>query len=245
MAAYPRSANASATVGEPFALGDAQEHRAGESEEGQRAVVGGHGIHDGPRLHLVDRGGGVEGAVRLDVGDPGAGHPAHRLERAELVEHVGGEVGRVHVDAAAAEAGEVAVADLRADDDPALGGRGDGAPDGRRVAGVEAARDVGARHDVEHRLVVAEHPGAERLAEVGVEVDPHGHATNASARPARRSPHRAARTTAARMPDGGRGVRLAARRGVGQPMTVMFAACGPFAPCWVSYSTLAFSSSER
>lgn len=40
-----------------------------------------------------------------------------------------------------------------------------------------------------------------------------------------------------------------APRGAGgderQPMTVMFDACGPFWPCVVSYSTLAFSSSER
>ena len=174
----------------------------------------------------------------------------------ELVEDVGGEVGGVHVDAAAAEAGEVAVADLGADDDPALGGGGDGAPDGGRVAGVEAARDVGARDDVEHRLVVAEDPGAERLAEVGVEVDPHGHArTLGAAAPPPGRPTFRPMGKPRFAPDGHDRrpgsrtavVGCASRRGwgVGQPMTVMFAACGPFAPCWVSYSTLAFSSSER
>src|SRR5690606_14056317 len=40
-----------------------------------------------------------------------------------------------------------------------------------RVAGVEAAGHVGARDDAEHGAVVAEGPGAERFAEVGVEVD--------------------------------------------------------------------------
>ena len=43
----------------------------------------------------------------------------------------------------------------------------------RRVAGVEAARHVGARDDLEHRLVVAQLPHAERLAEVTVQVDRH------------------------------------------------------------------------
>ena len=180
-AAYPRSAKASATTGSPAEVATRSSTDPGCPRSGERGVVGGDGVDDRPGLHLVDRGRGVERAVRLHVGDPGARHPAHRLQRTELVEHVGGEVGGIHVDAAATEAGEVAVADLGADDHPALGRHGHGAADGARVAGVEAARHVGAGDDVEHRRVVAEHPGAERLAEVGVEVDPHGHGTNASA----------------------------------------------------------------
>ena len=53
------------------------------------------------------------------------------------------------------------------------------AADGRRhrlghdlgIAGVEAAGHVRRRHDVEHRLVVADAPGVEALADVGVEVE--------------------------------------------------------------------------
>jgi hypothetical protein len=55
-------------------------------------------------------------------------------------------------------------------------GRGgpDGAIDRRRVASVEPAGDVGAGDGVEDRLVVAEAPDAEALAQVGVEVDRRG-----------------------------------------------------------------------
>ena len=214
------------------------------AQDRQGRVVGRHGIHDRPSLGRVDGRRGVERPMRLQVRDAGCGHPAHRFERTELVEDVGGEVARVHVDAATAEAREVAVPDLRTDDHSTLCGSGDGAADGARVTGVEAARDVGARDHAEHGLVVAEHPGAERLAEVGVEVDRGGHARTLALGQARRGPQRAehdrrpeVRTAVVGVPR-----RAEAER---QPMTVMFAACGPFAPCWVSYSTLAFSSSER
>ena len=104
---------------------------------------------------------------------------------------------------------------------------------------MEAAGDVGAGDDLEHRVVVPEHPRAEGLADVGVEVHPHGHDRTL----VRHLPGQ----SHDRRPESGRRscevpVRAEAER---QPMTVMFAACGPFAPCWVSYSTLAFSSSER
>ena len=72
----------------------------------------------------------------------------------------------------AAEAGEVAVADLGADRDAALGGGGADPAHRGRVAGVEAAGDVGRGDQVEQRVVVAEPPDAESLAEVSVEV--HG-----------------------------------------------------------------------
>ena len=112
--------------------------------------------------------------MRLDVGDPGAGHPAHRLERAQLVEHVGGEVGSSHVDAPAAEAREVAVGDVRADGHAVPGRALERVQHDERIPRVEAARHVGARDDVEHRVVVAEGPAAEGLGEVAVEVDLHG-----------------------------------------------------------------------
>ena len=89
-----------------------------------------------------------------------------------MVDDVGGQLGRVHVDEAPAEPDEVAVADLGADDDVALDRLGAHPLQGEAVAGVEAARHVRARDEVEHRRVVTQLPGAEGLAEVGVEVDP-------------------------------------------------------------------------
>ena len=99
-------------------------------------------------------------------------HVRERLQRADLVDDVGGQIVGRDVDEAPSEPGEVAVADLGADPDAVLA-----RPAGRcvrsagRVAGVESARDVGAGDHAEHRVVVAEPPHAEALAEVGVEVD--------------------------------------------------------------------------
>ena len=40
-----------------------------------------------------------------------------------------------------------------------------------RIAGMEAAGDIGAGHELEHGVVVAHAPRAEAFAEIGVEVD--------------------------------------------------------------------------
>lgn len=94
-----------------------------------------------------------------------------RLPRADLVDHVSDQVLGCNVDAAAAEPGEVAIADLRADADTAVGRRLAGARQAGRVAGMEAARHVGAGDHVEHRLVVAQPPLPEALADVGVQIN--------------------------------------------------------------------------
>ncbi len=116
----------------------------------------------------------IERPVGLDVTHARARHAAHRLECAQLIEHVSGELGWVHGDEAPTKTSQVAIADLGADDDPAFGGGRAGALQGEGVPGVEAAGDIRAGDDVEHGLVVAEPPGAERLAEVGVEINDQG-----------------------------------------------------------------------
>jgi hypothetical protein len=110
--------------------------------------------------------------VRLHVAHPGAGQPGEGVQRPDLVEQVVAQFVRVVVDAAAAETGEVAVPDLGADRHAPLGGGGADPAHRGRVAGVEAAGDVGARDDVQQRLVVAQPPGTEALAEISVQV--HG-----------------------------------------------------------------------
>ena len=106
----------------------------------------------------------------FDVADGRAGRRGQRRERADLVDDVGGQVGRLDVDESPAEAGEVAIADLGADAYPPIRGRPAHRQQVRRIAGVEAARDIGRGDDVEHGVVITECPDAEPLAEVGVEV---------------------------------------------------------------------------
>ena len=109
--------------------------------------------------------------MRLDVPDPGARTLGHRVEGAQLVEDVGGELLGLHVEEPSPEADEVAVAHLSPDGHPALGRHLTGPAQRQRVAGMEAAGDIGAGDDVEHGRVIADRPGPEGLTEVGVEVD--------------------------------------------------------------------------
>ncbi len=153
-------------------LGELGQHGPGWAEHGQFRVVVADRGDQRRRLRLVPGGGVVERAVRLEVADPGAVRPAERVERAELVEHLVAQFREVVRDVPPAEAGEVPVAHLGADGDLPLRGGGADPAHGGRVAGVEAAGDVGRGDQVQQRLVVAEPPGTESLTEISVEV--HG-----------------------------------------------------------------------
>ena len=170
---------------QPRLLRRPQERRAGQAEHRQLRGVVADGRDDRGRLRLVVHDRVVQRAVRLDVAHRRPGHPAHPVQRADLVDDVVGELVRRDVDEPPAEPGEVAVPDLGPDHHPRLGGERAGAAQRRRVAGVEPARDVRRRHEPEHRLVVAEHPAAERLAEVGVEVERVHRCTGSSCRSVR------------------------------------------------------------
>src|SRR5581483_11406927 len=84
---------------------------------------------------------------------------------------------RSDAELAAAEAVAIAVADVRTDRDPAGGRRPADRARRRLPPGVEPARDVRARDDLEQRFVDVVQP----LAEIGVEVDAHLSADELSA----------------------------------------------------------------
>jgi hypothetical protein len=113
----------------------------------------------------------VKRSVRLDIAHPGAGDPSEPVQCRDLINHVVGQAGRIDIDAAATEAGQVPVTNLGADGDAAAHGGLADPPHDIGVAGMEAARDIGARDHVEQGIVVAQHPDAESLAEIAVEVD--------------------------------------------------------------------------
>ena len=96
---------------------------------------------------------------------------ANPSSAADLVEHVVAHVVGADVHHAAPEPEQVGEPGMGADVH-AVGARLlDRPPHRPRIAGVEAARDVGRRDHAHQRLVGPALPQAEALAEVGVEVD--------------------------------------------------------------------------
>ena len=105
-------------------------------------------------LVLVVHGPVVECPVRLDIAHPRAGDPGEPIQRRDLVDHIIGQARRIDVDAAATEAGQVSVAHLGADRHIAADScLADSAQD-VRVAGMEAAGDIGAGDDVQQGVVI-------------------------------------------------------------------------------------------
>jgi hypothetical protein len=158
---------------DPCCLRRILDRRARQPQYGERRIEVRHGAHERPSLHRIVGGGVVQRAMRFEVAHAGAGSAGEPVERPELVEHVRAQVLLTDVHAPAAEAGEIPVRDLGPDGHAALGGAGADPRHGRRVTGVEPARDVGAGDHLEQGVVVGQRPGAEALPEVGVEVDPH------------------------------------------------------------------------
>ena len=111
----------------------------------------------------------------LDGGNQEGGSRSRVVEKGEdgTTTDVGAEILRGHVDEAPSESHEVVIPHLRADTHVGGDSVGAGSQQRGRIAGVEPARDVGAGDDAQHGGVVAECPGAEAFAEIGVEVDTH------------------------------------------------------------------------
>lgn len=150
-----------------------RDEQSGPGEPQHRQPVTGeeYARHHGGGLLGVADAPVVEGAVRLHVGDAGAGGAGEEVEGADLVGDLGGEFVRRHVHGAASEPGQVPVGDLGADGDAPGRGEFADAAHGQRVAGVIPAGDVGAGDAAQKGLVVGQAPVAEPLTEVGVEVD--------------------------------------------------------------------------
>ena len=144
-----------------------------QAEHRQRRVVAPDGLDDRRRLLGIGHDRVVQGAVRLDVPHPVAGDPGERVERPDLIHDIVGQLRRVDVDVAPTEADQVAIADLSPDRHAPPYRFGAHPSHDRRIAGVESARHVGARHQPQHRLVVAELPDPEPFAEITVQVEYH------------------------------------------------------------------------
>ena len=149
---------------------------SGWAEDREGRVVAGERLGERVRRGLVGREAVVERAVGLHVPHPDAGAAGDAVEGAELDEELRGDLGRARVECPPAEAHEVAIPRMRTERHSVPGRASSALGHGERVAGVEAACDVRARDEPEHRLVVADAPGAERFAEVAVQVDHRAHA---------------------------------------------------------------------
>ena len=97
-----------------------------------------HGFRDGRGDTAILHGSHVQGTVRLDVLQPGAGRAHEPVERAELVEHIVAGVGGGDVERTAAESAQVGVARVRADRDALLQGTRRGIGSRRCAMGASA-----------------------------------------------------------------------------------------------------------
>ena len=126
-----------------------------------------------PDHHVGDRRitghGVIERTVRLHVGDRCPGRRRLVDQRLPLLHQVGRQADGGDVEGTSAEAVAVPVGDVGTDDDaPFRAGRGQ-RPHHGAVPGMEAACQVGARHQPDHGQVLVAHEVA--LGEIRVEVD--------------------------------------------------------------------------
>ena len=106
----------------------------------------------------------------FDVSQYRTGCSGQCLQCADLIDHVGTQFVWFDINPTTAESGEIEVSDLCSDPHATRDRRPTGSRQAYRVAGVEAAGEVGTGDDVEHGVVIAEFPHSEALGEVGVEI---------------------------------------------------------------------------
>ena len=165
-------------VGENF-IHDAQPRaRAGvrllgqrNREQRERRIDAADRAGDGVRDVGVALGDIGERAMRLHMGDSMSAQNRQRLRRAELIGDRALDLPCAHRQTAPPETCEVRKGDVGADGDSLFLGARKCRRHDVGVAGVEAASDIGARHDLEHGGVVAHAPMAETFPEVGVKID--------------------------------------------------------------------------
>ena len=150
--------------------------RAAEHEIGDVGVEGAGGAHQRIGHRPVGAGEVAQRAMRVHVADLAAMRPGQALQCAELVEHMLFQLVEVHRHGAAPEAHAVRIAHMRADIDARRLGQAHRAVHDDRIAGVITAGEVGGGDDLHDPCVVGDRVGPETFPEVGIEIDPHGHA---------------------------------------------------------------------
>ena len=163
-------------VREGFAHESHASARAGRLDGGERRAEHGQrerrgGLRDDVGDDRVDGHARVEGAVRLDVGDARADALDNADQGPHLVQEFRAQLLGRHLHVPPPEPDAIAVRRMRADRHPVSEGRTARREQAQRIPGVETAGEVRARHERQHRRVVAHRPGTEGFAEVAVEVD--------------------------------------------------------------------------
>ena len=154
-------------------LPGADQRGVGRAKQNQLAIECRHGSRDGRREDLVSRGHVVQRAVRLDVLQSHAFGRRHTGDRRDLIEHEIFGFLRAHLHVAATEAGEIRKARMRADRDARCLRQPNRVSQHGRIAAMEAGGDIGGRDDLHQSAVVSDGIGAERFADVRVQVHAH------------------------------------------------------------------------
>ena len=111
--------------------------------------------------------------MRFDVGERGAFGRSHARDRRNLVEDEIFRFAGRDLQLAAAEAGEIRKAGMGANRDTVPLRQPDGRAQHGRVAGMKPGRDVRRGNRRHQRRVIAERVCPKRLADVGIQIDPH------------------------------------------------------------------------
>ena len=151
-------------------LGKPADHRTGQGEQGERRINGLDCLDHGCGMPFVNRNPVVQRPVRFHIPHPSTDCRRDPFQRANLVDDVGSEIFRRLIDIPPAEPGKIAVRHMRTDRYTVRRRVADRAQHSSRVARMEAARHIRARHHAEQRRVVAERPPAEAFAHIAVEV---------------------------------------------------------------------------
>ena len=114
--------------------------------------------------------------MRLDIAHHCACQRRHPLQGTHLRRHHPRNLGRGHRDHPPPESFAIRIAGMRADAYPPLGRPAQRGEHHLGVARMPATGQIGAGHQIQHRRLIPDGPGAVALAQIGIQIDrPHGH----------------------------------------------------------------------
>jgi hypothetical protein len=145
--------------------------RSGGCQEAEARLDRFHRARNGQRDRFVLLRDIAQGAMNLHIAEPRPGIGGKGVRGAELIGDEPLDFSRRERQSAAAEPPEIGKSRMRSDRDPLDLRRLEGLCHDLRIASMKAAGDIGARHNIEHGVVVADPVSAEPFAAIAIQID--------------------------------------------------------------------------